>query len=209
MESEAPRVIEILAKPKKAKLKNTLDTYRKLMTPEKQKRIECELGLSEVSAVPDPKCKVVRKTMTEKLNNAIELLEQIERKIEDDLIDEIADKLSKKLPKLIAEQRAPIMMTSNVQKVQHLAHQTILNACGEPKNHEEEIFYSKLAGVVRNYIIQTMMQSMSPIKTCKRRKPKLLKSVVENEELLNIAQDLLGKIEKYSPIKSKSLHDRN
>lgn len=34
-----------LAKPKKTKLKTTLECYRKLMSAERQQRIECELGL--------------------------------------------------------------------------------------------------------------------------------------------------------------------
>lgn len=130
------------------------------------------------------------------MRNLVELLEQIERKIAGDVMDEIACRLSKQLPKLIVNWKEPLMVTSNVQRLQYSVCHLILNSCQPPKSREDIERYQNLSGLIGDFVVSTMIQSMNPIRLCRLKNVKPLKAVEENQDLLKIAQNLMRKIAK-------------
>ena len=186
--------ISELAKPKKAKLKATLDSYR--MTPDRRERIKYELGPMDVEQ--KPKKKLLRKSRQEQIRNATDLFEQIERKVTEDLTDEIVCKLSKKLPKLIVNREEPLMVTSNVQKLKYAACHFLLNSSGPPKDEDEIECYRNFSGLIGDFVVSTMLKSMNPIKVYFLESPEPLKAVEKNHHLLKIAQNQLLKIAQLS-----------
>lgn len=185
-----------MAKPRKVQLKNTLESYRNLMSSEKQKRLENELGKIAIS--PENLEEMMRKSPEEKLKNdrddAIKLLRQIESKIAGDVFDEITEKLQKKLPKMILNRRDPMMMTQNFQRLHNFAHNIIVSINGPPKDENDEEQYRSFAGIIGDFVVKTLADSMGTGTKKHTKNVKKLKAVEMNQDLLNIAQNLMEKI---------------
>lgn len=192
--------LKAMAKPKKNKLKTTLQDYQELMSAERQRRIRCELGLKPKNRESAAKPKVLKKSVEEQMRDAAELVEQIERKVTEDVIDEIVCELAKKLPKMIASRQDHLIMTSNIQKLQTAACEIVFKSCGPPRNNGDMENYRNFSGLIGDSIVNTVMQSMSPIKVCTLSQPKQLKAVENNQELLKIASNLMRKIAQFSKL---------
>lgn len=184
------RAIE-MAKPKKLLLKNTLQSFGNLMSPEKQLRIECQLG-GPIESEDQQKQK--RPTKEKTRCEEIKLLQQIEKKIAADLYDEIAETLKQKLPEMIVNRESPIMTTSNAQKLQDHAFNMLTSFNGPAKDLEELQQMQNFAGLIGDFVMFTMVGAMGPAPKPEVREAKPLKTVEKNRDLLKIADDLTKKL---------------
>ena len=188
--------IHNLAKPRKTDLKGTLEEFRGFMPPEKQKRIECQLGKTAIS--PETLEETMRKSQEVKVKNrrddAVKLLRQIERKISGDILDEITCNIKRKLPKLIICREEPSMVSENVQKLQQSAFNIIVATNGPPQDRDSLDQFKSFAGVISDFIVKTMEDSVNPKKAKRFRCVHPLASVDKNRDLVEIAQKLMQKI---------------
>lgn len=183
-----------LAKPKKDQLRNTLESFRQLMSQEKQSRIECQLGKPSIK-LEQKSSKTSEDKKRNKRDDALKLLEQIERKVTGDIFDEIMNKLVKKLPKMIVDRKEPLMMSSNNQKLRNSAFGMLLAINGPPRDEEEADFYQSFSGIIGDFVLKTMMDSMNPIKNVEVKNLKQLKAIEKNQGLIKIANNLINKIQ--------------
>lgn len=182
-----------MAKPKKVHLKNTLQSFGKLMSPEKQQRIECQLG-GPIESEDHQKQK--RSTKQKTGREEIQLLQQIEKKIAGDLYDEIAKMLQKKLPEMIVNRKSPLMTTSNGQKLQDHAFNMLTSFNGPAKDPEELQQMQNFAGLIGDFAMATMVGAMDLAPKHELRTTKPLKTVEKNRDLLKIADDLMKKLKQ-------------
>lgn len=178
-----------MAKPRRVVLKNTLQAYRDFMSQEKQERIELLLG-DEPENVAERIPRVKRKNRRE---DAIKLLQQIEKKITYDLFNEVASNVMKRVPEMIAEPKQPRVKTHNRIKLRKQAFEELSDSNGAPRDEGEEQLYKAMASVIGGYVEKTLAQTVSP-KAKKIKNPKKLKSVEKNENLIKIAQSLMTRI---------------
>lgn len=180
-----------LAHPKKIMLKSTLESFREFMSPEKQQRIECQLGIPEDDAEGKQATEVKRKKNVR--DNEVKLLSQIERKITSDIFDTITWKLTTKLPEMIVNRKEPMIMTPNVKALHNSAFKVILSTNGPPNDQVEYDQYQSFAGLVGDFVVKTMSDSLGSIKNHRTRNPKPLKALTDNQDLVKIAQNIMTK----------------
>lgn len=180
-----------MSKPRKVQLKNTLESYRKFMSLEKQQRIECQLGkykktpeeLKEVEAASTTKRRISR-------DDKIKLLQQIENKIAQDVFGEIACKLMKRLSKEMLKRREPAMISTHIQKLNESVYNFLVKRTDAPRNQKEYELFLNLAGIIADLIVQTKLDSMEPnqMEECKHFRQ--LEAIHKNQELIKIADSL-------------------
>lgn len=185
--------IRLLSKPRKIILQDTLENYRNFMSVEKQKRLECELGKTPVA--PEKLEKVARNLQNMKLKNrrdrTAELLRQIEHKVSNDVLNEITRKLTGTLAGKILKWRNPAMMSENVKKLNNFIYNLIHSTNG----HVMEIELNhNFAGILSDFIVSTMVQSMYESHLTHVKDPLRLKALQNNEIILKVAQSLKRKI---------------
>lgn len=180
-----------MSKPRKVLLKNTLESFRKFMSLEKQQRIECQLGkykkspekLKEIEITSSSKRRISR-------DDKIKLLQQIEKKIAQDVLGEIACKLMKRLSKLMLKRREPAMMSTHIQKLNDSAYNFLVKITDPPKNQKEYELFLNLAGVITDLIVHTKLDSMEPNQMEECRNFKQLEAIDKNQDLIKIADRL-------------------
>jgi hypothetical protein len=188
--------MEDMAKPKIWYLKKTLDDYRQFMSLVKQKRINCQLGKTEISL--EKLEGIMRKSketkVRDKRDDALKLLRQIKKKIASDVFDEMCGKIQKKLPRLIINHKNPTMISANVQKLHKSAFNLVVAANGPRANRESYEKFCNFAGVISDFVMKTLADSMDLRKTKRSRRVQQLQSVEKNKDLLTIANNLMQKL---------------
>lgn len=190
-----------MAKPRKVLLKSTLESHRKLMSREKQERIEKELGTSATSA--DDLEKTVKNSPGDwkrlERENAMWRMQKIEKKVASAVFDEIANNLLKKLPGMIMNRAEPMMLTSFMRELQQKAYKFIIAANGRPNSEEENQLYQSLAGIVCDFIVKIktdfLADLMPPKEEPKLKRSKRLKAAEKHRELIETAEYILRKFQ--------------
>lgn len=149
-----------LSKPRKVLLKSTLESYRKLMSAEKQQRIECQLSKYKPNAEGPNATTPSKPKQKITLNEAKKYLLQIERKILSDVVDEIAGKLKRRLPKLIAHRSEQEMISNHAQMLNEAVYENLTENCNPPSKTQEYQVYQNLAAVIGDLVIQIKIDSM-------------------------------------------------
>lgn len=190
-----------LAKPTETRLRNTLEGFRKLMSSEKQKRIEEMLA---EKTVPTEKLEEVAESLKEalsqndgtrsELEKAAALLAMIEQKVTADMFDEMAYEFKRKLPKLIKKYKEPAMVTNYWINLRDIVMNHILSSHGPLRCQEELEVMNKFAAVVTDFIIKIQLRSLRS--NCPTSFPwsQPLRSVQDNEFLIKLADKLIGKL---------------
>lgn len=194
------RLIE-LAKPTEVRLRNTLEGFRNLMSPEKQERIKLQLAKKDV---PSGKPKEAAENLEEapiqeveapsELEKAAALLTKIEQKVAADMFDEMAYELKRKLPKLIKKYKEPVMATSYWINLRDIALNMILLPHEQPRCQEELKFINKFAGVVADFIIKVQLRSLQSKSPTTWLCSKPLHSLQDNKFLIILSEKLIGKL---------------
>lgn len=180
-----------MAEPTKSNLLATFERYRKLMSKDKQNRIELQLGL-KTDELTSLNGKLPETPVKSKQVDEAALLQQIEAKITTDVLDEIANRLTKKIPKLITKRKEPLMMTSKGKALQDHALIAISNYRAPEWEHELPQ-YRRLAELVGDFVAHTMTDSLYPKKKKGVTTVKPLKSLQKNEDLIKFANSLIAK----------------
>lgn len=196
------RLLE-LAKPTKVRLRNTLEGFRRLMSREKQERIELQLAREAVTTekleessekteeTEELSPKVGTRSESEK---AAALLVMIERKLTADMLDEIAHELKRKLPRLVKKYKEPLMVTSYWINLRDIVLTQILSSRGPLACQEELEVINKFASVIADFIIKLQLRSLQSQGPSNISCSKPLHSVQNNEFLIKLASKLIGKI---------------
>ena len=187
--------LDELATPRKIRLQSTLESFRKVMSREKQERIECQLGLDVVlEQLEETEQKSTQDRAKKEHDNAIKLLSQIESKLARDIFNEILGELKKKLPQMVRKWKEPKMVTSFWLNLRQNVFDLLLCSHGPPNDHEEQGLMICCSGAITDFIIKLKMQSMAPTQCLRMNRHKYLKSTKKNEFLIHLSHRLIRRL---------------
>lgn len=150
-----------LAIPKKVVLQSTLDSFARLMSCDKKKRILCQLSKSREPTKPEDfeeKVRVLSDAATKKRKCRQNLGEKMKLQVAKKLYEDIVRILKKKISKKMCEKGGRQTVTQPFREIEKTILMTLMIMNGMPRSNRETEMYTKFTSIVSNFLIDALQK---------------------------------------------------
>lgn len=150
---------EMLAQPKKILLKSTYESFAKVMSCEKQRRILCQLSKVREPSRPEDLEASVRGVVKSKRKSRC-VAGKIKLQVARQLYDELSRVLKKKIALEMSKAATPTPVSVPFREIEKTILTILMIINGSPRSSQECNMYHKFASILRNFIVEALQKDL-------------------------------------------------